>query len=110
MDNLRELRQKAGYTQKDIACYLGIDRTTYVKYETGASEPNIDTITKLANYFGVSTDFLLGNKSVEKDAYDIDAFQFALYGETKDLSDDQKQDVMSFIRFVKSKEEKKGDN
>lgn len=37
-----------------------IDRTTYVKYETGSSEPNFATLVKLAEYFGVSTDYLLG--------------------------------------------------
>ena len=46
--------------QKDVAALLGIDRTTYVKYESGASEPNYETLLKLAEIFGVSTDYILG--------------------------------------------------
>lgn len=46
--------------QKDVAALLGIDRTTYAKYESGASEPNYETLLKLAEIFGVSTDYILG--------------------------------------------------
>ena len=45
MNILRELRTKKGVYQKDVAKYLGVDRTTYVKYERGDSEPSIDTVS-----------------------------------------------------------------
>ena len=48
--------------QKDVAALLGIDRTTYAKYESGASEPNYETLLKLAEIFGVSTDYILGRE------------------------------------------------
>lgn len=60
MERLRVLRTARNKTQKEMACYLGIDRTTYVKYETGGSEPSNDTILKLASFFGCTTDYLLG--------------------------------------------------
>lgn len=56
---LRDLRLEKGLLQKDIAKLLGVDRTTYAKYETEASEPNRDTLIKLAKIFEVSTDYLL---------------------------------------------------
>lgn len=103
MNILRELRTKKGVYQKDIAKYLGVDRTTYVKYERGDSEPSIDIIKKLANYFDVTVDFLVGK---EKKANTLDeqlsGIEFALYGEIHDLTDDEKQDILSYVKFKKS--------
>ena len=62
MEHLKELRKSAGLLQKDVAAFLGIDRTTYVKYENGQSEPPFETLTRLADYFHVSVDYLLGGK------------------------------------------------
>lgn len=57
-DKLRMLREKAGYSQNDVAKLLGISRTAYVKYETGDSQPT-RKLKKLAEIFNVSVDFLL---------------------------------------------------
>ena len=57
---LKELRLEKSLYQKDVAAYLGIDRTTYVKYESGISEPPIETLIKLCNFYSVSLDFLVG--------------------------------------------------
>ena len=67
MNKLLELRKKRGVFQKDIAAYLQVDRTTYVKYERGDSEPNIETLRKLANYFNVSLDYLLNGEETTTD-------------------------------------------
>lgn len=103
MNILRELRTKKGVYQKDVAKYLGVDRTTYVKYERGDSEPSIDIIKKLANYFDVTVDFLVWE---EKKANTLDeqlsGIEFALYGEIHDLTDDEKQDILSYVKFKKS--------
>lgn len=56
---LKNLRAKMKVSQEDVANALGITRTAYVKYETGVSRPK--KINELANYFGVSTDYLLGH-------------------------------------------------
>ena len=56
---LRELREKHHFSQQKVADYLGISRTAYNKYESGAIRPtrNLD---KLAVLFDVSVDFILG--------------------------------------------------
>lgn len=56
---LRELRVKKGLTQKQMAEFLKIDRTTYTNYEHGRI-PDIKTIRNVARFFGVSLDWLLG--------------------------------------------------
>lgn len=55
---LRELREARNLSQDEIARSLGIDRTTYVKYENGGSIKR--NLPKLADFFHVSTDYLLG--------------------------------------------------
>lgn len=62
MNVLKELRTKKGVYQKDVASFLQIDRTTYVKYENGDSEPNLAMLNKIADFFDVSIDYLLGRK------------------------------------------------
>lgn len=51
--NIRNLRKRSGYTQKQVADLLGLDRSTYSYYELGKIKPDIATIMKLANIFGV---------------------------------------------------------
>lgn len=63
MERLRDLRKQKGLYQKDVAAYLGVDRTTYVKYEKGSSEPDTSTLTKLAEFFDVTVDYILGREN-----------------------------------------------
>ena len=57
---LRALRKEKGLKQIDIANVLGVSRTTYTQYETEKSEPDLATVTKLAEFFNTTTDYLLG--------------------------------------------------
>lgn len=71
-EKLKELRIEKKFSQKDVAQSLGIDRTTYTKYETGKSEPDFETIKKLADFFGVSIDSLLGrDKKPKEETYQV---------------------------------------
>nr|DAH37258.1 MAG TPA: Repressor protein CI [Caudoviricetes sp.] len=63
MEHLKKIREAKGLLQKDVATVLGVDRTTYVKYERGDSDPGKDNIVKLANFFGVSTDYILEHEN-----------------------------------------------
>jgi transcriptional regulator with XRE-family HTH domain len=59
---LRDLREKCGYTQQQIANTLNIDRSTYSYYETGKTSPDIPSLIVLANVFSVSIEELLGQE------------------------------------------------
>jgi len=63
MNILKQLRINAGKLQKDIAAYLGVNRTTYLRYEKGETEPDYQTLRKIADYFNVSVDYLLGRET-----------------------------------------------
>lgn len=60
--NLKQLRISEGKTQVEIAKAINITQYTYSNYETGYTEPNIETLIKLADYYGVSLDYLVGRK------------------------------------------------
>ncbi|SDN28274.1 helix-turn-helix domain-containing protein [Paenibacillus jilunlii] len=59
---LKELRKKKGLTQKEAALQLSIPRTTYSGYERGTSEPDFNTLNKLARFYEVDSNWLLGDK------------------------------------------------
>ena len=59
-ERLKECRKNKGITQKEVAEFLGIASTSYQKYELSSRVPNIDTLTRLADYFCVGVDYLLG--------------------------------------------------
>lgn len=57
---LRDLREDHDKTQQDIADVLGTSQTMYARYERGANELPLRHLLKLAEYYGVSADYLLG--------------------------------------------------
>lgn len=59
---LRDLREDHDLTQKEVAAVLGIDQRVYSNYETGKREIPVHHLVKLADYYNVSTDYLLGRK------------------------------------------------
>ncbi|WP_304067847.1 helix-turn-helix domain-containing protein [Megamonas hypermegale] len=63
-ERLRELREKKGLSQSEVAKFLGISRPAYVKYETGNSRP-VRKLKELCVLFNVSSDYILGTEGDE---------------------------------------------
>lgn len=57
---IKELRKENKKTQTEIASSIHLTQQTYAKYELEQLEPSIDTLCKLADYYGVSLDYLIG--------------------------------------------------
>lgn len=57
---LKEQRKAAGLTQQQMATELGIRQQSYNRYENDSSEPNLETVVKIAKLLDVTADFLLG--------------------------------------------------
>lgn len=57
---LKELRKKKGISQLRLATELNTTQNTISRYETGEREPGIDELIKIADYFHVSVDYLIG--------------------------------------------------
>jgi transcriptional regulator with XRE-family HTH domain len=62
---LKTLRKEKDRTQEDMAKLLNIRRSTYGEYERGKIVPPIDKLKVLADYFGVSVDYLMGNTNFQ---------------------------------------------
>lgn len=60
MNRIRELREDRDLRQTDVSAATGIDQRTLSNYETGKTNPDSYAIIKLADFFDVSTDYLLG--------------------------------------------------
>ena len=67
-DRLKECRKTKGVTQKEVADFLGMTDRAYQNYEYGNSEAPYETLAKLADFFGVSTDYLLGRDNCGQEA------------------------------------------
>ena len=65
-ENIRKLRTDTGYTQKQIAELLGVSQNTYSQYEIGVLNYPVDALVKLADFYGVSVDYLLGRTDVKE--------------------------------------------
>ena len=57
---IKKAREETGFTQREVAQEVNLPQSTIAKYETGKLEPSLETLGKLADFYGVSTDWLLG--------------------------------------------------
>lgn len=57
---LIEQRKLNGLTQRQVAEHLQVAQPSYIRYENGTSEPTLENLVKLADFFDVSVDYLLG--------------------------------------------------
>lgn len=87
---LKEIRIGSGYTQKEIADILHCSTVVYSRYETGARQPSIDVIIRLADFFDVTTDELLGvNGKVnsQNNSYETELLNAARKADTRAVLD-----------------------
>lgn len=107
MNRLKFLRNEKGENLEKIAKYLDVSIQTISNYENGKREMTPDTIIKLAEYFGVSTDYLLGKSDIRNPGKQIDdVLNEAMIGMSKEdyekLTDVQKKQIRDFALFVKN--------
>ena len=65
-DNIRNLREDNDKLQVELAAYLNVKQTTYSKYELGKINVPIDVFIKLADFYDVSVDYLVGRTKSKK--------------------------------------------
>lgn len=106
-DRLIKLRKELNLTQEELAQKIGYTRTAISAWEIGRNEPsNADTI-KLAEYFGVSTDYLLGKSDVRNpEKVDIDKADVAFASGIKGLNETNKMIIKNTIEALLAKQEK----
>ena len=116
-NKLSSLRKNKGYNQEQLANKLNVSPSTIGMWEQGRRQPDNETVKKLANLFGVSTDYLLDN-DIEQDDKNKELLQAiandlsnplnkAISSKASELkSDKDRQIVLSIIEgFIKGIEE-----
>lgn len=73
-DALKELREKKRLTKKQVANGVGITDRAYIAYEYGERDVSTETLAKLADFYGVTTDYLLGRPDAAPPADPVDEF------------------------------------
>ena len=101
---LRLARKRKGLTKKDLADAVGARHNTVSNWEAGRNQPDPDTVRALCALLEVDSNYFYETEAVESQLSDI---EFALFGEVRELSDQDKQDVLDFIRFKKAMREKR---
>jgi transcriptional regulator with XRE-family HTH domain len=63
--NIKNLRERAGITQEEMAAQFRIDRSAIAKWETGCAKPSVDKLPQLARILGCTIDELYGEEEKE---------------------------------------------
>lgn len=66
MERLRELRKSKGISLKELGAIVGVAESTMSLYESGKRQPDYETLLKLAEYYGVTVDYLLRGSEEEQ--------------------------------------------
>jgi transcriptional regulator with XRE-family HTH domain len=106
---LRELREKNELSQRELSKKLGLSQSTIGMYETGKREPNTEILTKIADFYGVSVDYLLDRD----EETELPAYIMKVANDINNLPETRKTEVVNMVRnliaLVKdAEEEKKG--
>lgn len=103
VDTVLKLIKEKGITKNKLLLDLGLNKTSFLNWEQRGNVPNGDVVLKIAEYLGVSTDYLLTGKEKEASLDEqLEGIDFALWGEVKELTDGEKKDILAFVKFKKT--------
>lgn len=105
---LKELREDKGLSQGKLGKQIGVAQSTVGMWENGTNKPENSKLVALANFFNVSTDYLLGKTNVKNapadDETDEDKIKFALFGgDAEEITDEMFEDVKRYAQFLKER-------
>ena len=107
---LKDLRESKHLRQSDLANILDVTQQAYQRYESGTSEPNGETMCKLADFYGVTTDYLLGREPPTPDVITPtdEELETALLEAYRAMPEDARKDFLDHIREAVLAERKSG--
>ena len=98
-----KLCKQKGISAAKVAAECGFSKASITKWKQNNTAPKHEILIKIASYFGVTTDYLLGNEEkVDPDT----ALKFALFGGDGGITDEMLDEVKAFAEFVKNKYKK----
>lgn len=113
--NLKNIRSSKGITQAKLAEAINTASYNVASWEQGRTEPDLDFLIALADYFNVSVDFLLGRPNIDisfsvEDQKKLDEDpQGIVFKDFKNLSDDDQKRLIDYLNLLIERQEFKSD-
>lgn len=104
-DRYAELCKATGETPNSVAKIIGASSGSVTAWKNG-TEPRYSTIVRIAEFFSVSVDYLLGKEKAPTEAGKrdiLDDVDVAFYGEYRELSEDDKETVRDMVRVMRER-------
>lgn len=107
-----DLCAKEGISPNKAAGEIGLSNSITTKWKKTGATPGGDTLNRIAKYFGVSTDHLLGKEKAPtpqgERKIDLQEVDVGFYGDFMELSEDDKETVRDMVRVMRERRSKKG--
>lgn len=103
-DLFYSLCKQKGVSASKACLEMGLSRSLAAKWKNTGANPSAEVLPKIAAYFGVTVDYLLGNEQKEKPGQKaepeitFDDFTYAMHNETKELTEEDKELLLSLAR------------
>jgi transcriptional regulator with XRE-family HTH domain len=117
VDVIYKLIKETHITAAQLTRESGLTNGLLSQWKKGLQEPSLKNLQKIADFFNVSINYLLTGEEpqtknppaskAEDDIYPDD-FSFALSGEVKELTDDQRKSVIAFVKLLKQQDDMEG--
>lgn len=99
MNTIKELRLQQGLSQAQVAKKLGLTQQSYSRYEIEGVTPSAEILSKIADYYNVTVDYLLGRKNEEPN-------YFLLARDMSTLNPQDLNTIKELVAFMKTKNNK----
>lgn len=108
---LRDLCEERSMTVNELVKILDLSSGSPTAWKNGAI-PRSATLSKIADYFGVTTDYLCGKENKKAPTKNgecdiLDEVDVAFYGDFKELNEDEKETVRDMVRLMRQRKEKR---
>lgn len=97
---ISKLRSSKGLSQRDFAVLMGVSNGAVGMWETNKRQPDLDTVLKIANYFKVSTDYLLGQKNSPLVDFDLSNEDIEFINSYKKLQPANQKRIEDYIKIL----------
>jgi len=101
-NRLRQLRLKRSISQEEVAKHIGITRSAYSHYEINNRQPVYETLLKLASFYDVSLDYIIGRDTSDKPGVPEDTVEIINFLNTLDNSE-RKTKIDMMMSVIKNK-------
>lgn len=106
-DVFQSLCKKKGVSCKRAAEDIGLSNSITTKWKKTGATPSGDTLNRIAAYFNVTIDYLLGNEIVDQATDVLNDVDLAFYGDYRELDEDDKETVRDMVRVMRERRARK---